>query len=423
MNDVPKYPNHIKDEIKRRGYKLNEVAKALYISERTLWNYCAGRRAVPRDILAALAKLLECPISALGDEMPLSDRATQQSAPSPVSPVPPQSPPDLSIPLAVEHVVLHYASGQRSIFVAPEHHTSMHPLAIEAYEDVLTLAWEAFYTSCAQRSASAVHHWLLYLTHMIPVASGPLQDHLMALCCRFLQLSSVLARDRSEFRKALDDINEAIMLAVALQNTELMASSLYRRAKVYAKQQQYSQAAQDLENALPFASRSRDPLRCYISMFLAEVYSLLDAANTKLFEKSLTLLDDVDRAVRAWGVLEGDGSFVKVDVSGLYMIRGDVLRRAGQLKEAQQALLIVQQSLPKEFIRWRGNLYHSEAQLALADKDIESGCQLALQALDFVDATHSRSNTVEIERLYWEIRQMEPSHPRLKELGSRLGIA
>jgi hypothetical protein len=105
------------------------------------------------------------------------------------------------------------------------------------------------------------------------------------------------------------------------------------------------------------------------------------------------------------------------------MIRGDVLRRAGQLKEAQQALLIVQQSLPKEFIRWRGNLYHSEAQLALADKDIESGCQLALQALDFVDATHSRSNTVEIERLYWEIRQMEPSHPRLKELGSRLGIA
>jgi transcriptional regulator with XRE-family HTH domain len=56
-----------KEEIKRRGYKLYEVAKALYISERTLYTYCIGQRPIPRDTLERLAALLECPTSVLID--------------------------------------------------------------------------------------------------------------------------------------------------------------------------------------------------------------------------------------------------------------------------------------------------------------------------------------------------------------------
>jgi transcriptional regulator with XRE-family HTH domain len=65
MEEAPRYPNRLKYEIKRRGYKLCEVAKAVYISERALWNYCAGRRKIPSETLEALSKLLECPISDL----------------------------------------------------------------------------------------------------------------------------------------------------------------------------------------------------------------------------------------------------------------------------------------------------------------------------------------------------------------------
>ncbi len=38
---------------------------------------------------------------------------------------------------------------------------------LEAYEDVLALLWEAFYTSSAQRAANTVAHWLLHLTLQI----------------------------------------------------------------------------------------------------------------------------------------------------------------------------------------------------------------------------------------------------------------
>jgi tetratricopeptide (TPR) repeat protein/transcriptional regulator with XRE-family HTH domain len=68
IEGAPKFPNHVKAEIKRRGYKLYEVAKALYISERTLYTYCIGQRPIPRDTLERLAALLECPIPILVDE-------------------------------------------------------------------------------------------------------------------------------------------------------------------------------------------------------------------------------------------------------------------------------------------------------------------------------------------------------------------
>jgi DNA-binding SARP family transcriptional activator/tetratricopeptide (TPR) repeat protein len=296
--------------------------------------------------------------------------------------------------------------------------TVLHPM-LQAYEDVLVLAWEAFYTSSVQRAASTVEHWLLHLAQQIITVPG-MSSQFAALRCRFLQLKSVIARDRTDFSSALATINEALTLAFHLQSAELVASSLYRRAKIRAAQQRYDLAVQDLEAVLPYAQRSRDPLRYYIAMFLAEAYSLVAPGDTHFTTKSLTLLDEVDRAVRTYGVLEGDGSFVKVDVAGLFMIRGDVLRRAGQLTEAAEALQVVRQSLPKEFIRWQGNLCLSEAHVALAGQDVEQSCQVTEEALAIFQATQSRSGLAKVQRLYASLRREQPSHRRVQDLGARL---
>jgi len=293
---------------------------------------------------------------------------------------------------------------------------------MQAYEDVLDLSWESFYTSSAQRSARTVDYWQQHLLNTIKDVSGISQDQLIALYCRFLQLSSVIARDRLDIRRAIADSDKAVEVAFQLTNAELIAASLYRRAKIYLGLQQYERAVSDAERALSYSSRVRDPLRCYVSIFLAEVYSLSDPANKQLQRKSLTLLDEVGRTVRAKGVLEGDGSYAKVDLTGLYMIRGDILRRQGNTLEAQDALLIVSDNLPPEFTRWRGNLRISEAQLAYAERDIHGTCHLALDALSIIEATRSRSNRVKIERLYTDVLKVDQKHPMVKELGSRLGL-
>lgn len=188
----------------------------------------------------------------------------------------------------------------------------------------------------------------------------------MSLRTRFLQLDSVIARDRTDFTKAFDAINEALTLSFHLKDSELVAASLYRRAKIWLAMEKYEKAVQDLEQALPYAYRSRDPLRCYIMMLLAESYSLFAPTNKNLSQKCFRLLDEVERTVRTFGILEGDGSYVKVDIPGLFMIRGGILRRVGQFKESQKTLNVVRESLPKEFTRWQGNLLLAEAHLALA---------------------------------------------------------
>jgi transcriptional regulator with XRE-family HTH domain len=296
----------------------------------------------------------------------------------------------------------------------------MHPHTMQAYTDVLDLAWEAFYTSSAQRSARTVMYWQQHLLAAIDGARGISRDELKALYCRFLQLGSVIARDRRDHGEALREGSAAVELAFDLTNAELIAASLYRRAKIYVDRHEYDMAVKDAEAALPYAARSRDPLRCYVSVFLAETYSHLDPADRQLQRKSLLLLDDVGRTVRAKGTLDGDGSFAKVDLPGLYMIRGDVLRRHGSIEAAQDALLIVRDGLPPEFTRWRGNLLISESQLCCAENDVGGACDLALDALDIIEATRSSSNRAKIEQIYGSLAGK--NHPRIRDLGERLGL-
>lgn len=319
---------------------------------------------------------------------------------------------NLPVQTLVQPPVLHNTGGYAII----------HPDTMQAYEDVLDLAWGTYYTSNVQRSSRTVDYWQQLLTNVIQDTSGISQDQLIALYCRFLQLGCVIARERLDMSNAIAYANKAVALAFQLKNAELIASALTRRAKIYVSQGQYERALKDIESALPYARHSRDPLRCYVSVFLAEVYSLFAPNDKQLQKKSLALLYDVGRTIRSKGVLEGDGSYTKVDLPGLYIIQGDVLRRQGKISEAQDTLFIVQDNLPPQFTRWRGNLRISEAQLAFADHDIDGSCQFALEALSIVEATCSQSNRAKIEQLYKDLSKTNSRHQLVKELGDRLGL-
>jgi tetratricopeptide (TPR) repeat protein len=56
------YPNSLKYWIKKRGYRLYEVADHVRISSRSLTDYCAGRLAIPHATIEAIATLLECSV-------------------------------------------------------------------------------------------------------------------------------------------------------------------------------------------------------------------------------------------------------------------------------------------------------------------------------------------------------------------------
>jgi transcriptional regulator with XRE-family HTH domain len=293
---------------------------------------------------------------------------------------------------------------------------------MHVYEGILALSWELYYTSSAQRAASNIDHWLQFLAEAANEASGIQRDQLISTLCRFYQLSGVAARDRMDIARALQDGKKAIELAFQLENSELIAASLFRHGKTYLKQQQYDLGIKELEAALPYAERSRDPLKGYVYQAAAEAYSIVADQDVQTQKRSLTMLDQVGRIVRK-GNLEDDGSFVKLNIAGLYMDRASALTRFHRLGETQNALNIARENLGPELTRWQARLLIAEAEAYFAEGDPDSCCELAFEALKVIHATQSRSNEALVSGLHRRLSLQYRHHPLVTRLGVQLSNA
>jgi transcriptional regulator with XRE-family HTH domain len=296
------------------------------------------------------------------------------------------------------------------------------PASFGRFEGILSLSWDTYYGASAQSATGLVEQCIAELDGALPATSGIERDQLYGLKVRFLQLDGVIGRDRLDFERSLESSASAIDLARHLGNPELVASALFRRARTHLQMDQQALAAQDLEEALPFARRSRDALRCYVFICWAEVQSLLAPTDKQVQRAALAALDDVARTVRsAKSVLDGDGSFTRVDLPGLLMERTNVLRRFGMIEAAHDTLAIVRENLGPALTRWQGNLRIADAQLCLASGDFDGCCYMASEGLKIVRATRSKSNERKIDTIFRQLLTAQPRHSRVRDLGRELG--
>ncbi|GHO65724.1 hypothetical protein KSC_046160 [Ktedonobacter sp. SOSP1-52] len=287
------------------------------------------------------------------------------------------------------------------------------------YENMLAASWQLYYTSSAQHAAININNCIQLLTNTAKNARGVERAQIISMLCRYYQLSGVAARDRMDMNQALRDGKKAVDLAFQLENPELISASLFRRAKTLMKLQKYNAAIQDLEAAIPYANRSRDPLKGYVYQATAEAYATLPKKDTMQQKQCFTMLDQVGRIIRK-GELEDDGSFVKVNVAGLYMDRAQAYTQYGKHNEAHNALNIARNNLGPELTRWQARLLIADAQAYLAEGDPESSCEIALDALKVVKATQSSSNKARIQSLHRQMQSKYPRHPLVNRLGAQL---
>ncbi len=299
------------------------------------------------------------------------------------------------------------------------------PQSLNKFEGILSLSWETYYSSSAQRATGLVEQCIVELDEAIPTASGIERDQLYGLKARFLHLDGVIGRDRLDFTRSLESSQESISLARHLGNPELIAAALFRRARTHLQKDNLDLAMQDLEEAMPAARRSRDALRCYVHICYAEVQSMLSPGDMQVRRSCLTSLDEVARTVRrsSEGMLDGDGSFTRVDLPGLFMERTNVLRRFGMIEEAHDTLAIVREQLGPSLTRWQGNLRIADAQLCLASDDVDGCCYTASDGLNIVRATRSKSNEKKIDAIFRQLYQIHPGHKQVRNLGRDLGYA
>jgi tetratricopeptide (TPR) repeat protein len=255
----------------------------------------------------------------------------------------------------------------------------------QAYEGTLTMAWDAYYTGGIQTISTAITPWLSYLKERAGATIGGEKQETQALLCRFLQLAGVVAREQGDMVSALSLADQAVLLAGHLKNADLVTTASIRKAATFAEQGGTDAAIMTLQAAIKAAQKAQDPSRCYLMMYLAKMYAQ-SPGNHHERAKAFRLLDDVETTLRSKGQLADDGSFMKIDQSGFFMLRGEVFRRYDQYDEAETSLKLVGKDLG---LRRQGNLLVAKAELAQARNDRDAVEEYARGALTIAEKTGS----------------------------------
>jgi transcriptional regulator with XRE-family HTH domain len=289
------------------------------------------------------------------------------------------------------------------------------------YEDMLASCWELYYTSSVHGATKNIDLWLRYLQNQVEKVSGVKRDQLLSLLCRFYQLSSLAARDRYDLNRALADEKQAVAIAFDLGNAELIASSLLRRTRIYLGKSDYQLALQDAEAAIPYADRSRAPLKGKVYQIAGEAYGRVAGSSQELQKKSLDYFDQVGRIVRK-GKIEADGSFARLDVTSLYIERAEALRQFGHFDDASDALAIARNNLSPQLTRWHINVMLEEAETYFAQGERDDSATVALDALKLVNALRLDGKKERIRRLYRNLYAWDANYPLVRLLGQELGM-
>lgn len=287
------------------------------------------------------------------------------------------------------------------------------------YEGLLTLSWELYYTSTIESAVKSIDFCFEMLNNEDNGnGKGSIQrDQIDSMRCRFYRLSALIARERMDIEKALDHIDKAVLLASHLKNAELLAASLMGRIRILYHKQRYEQALQDAEAACFYADNGllRDPLKGKCYQMAGEAQAYLAGENKALQEKSLAYFDKAGRVVRK-GNMEPDGSFVKTDLTSIYIERAKSLRLFRRFDEAHNAFAIAQKNLGPELTRWKVNLLIEEAKTYLAEDDITSCCELLIEALPIVQAIHLQNREKPMRNLLEQCKKQEPRNEMVVKL-------
>ena len=297
------------------------------------------------------------------------------------------------------------------------------PLVVDAdtlvrYESALATYWDSFYTSSVQRYGESIERWRAHLdelSHTVRVAD---RTHILMLLCRFQQLAAVAARDQSDFVRALHHHDESVRLAQELNNAELLAASLFRRAKTRTHQRRLDDALADVNAAIPYAQRSRDQLRGYVYQMAAEVISQLPPSAEQA-KRYRFLMDETGKILRK-GVLEDDGSFARLTMTGYQQDRARGFLRLGDHEAALDAIAVAEKTQDLEMTRWQAETSILRAHTLADTGEVEWACSELEEAIPLVRATRSGGKKRKVTAIYKRLAGQYPAHAGIRHIGALL---
>lgn len=278
-----------------------------------------------------------------------------------------------------------------------------------AYEDVLSMSWQLYYTGDFQVATRNLSLWLYLLENGVSESTGVGKDQLLSFQSKFLQLSATSLRDKGAVNAALKDSTKALKIARELGNPELIVSGLHHRHRVFIRREEYEKSQADIHEALAIIDKIRvpDALRGNIYVDAGEIYSSLAVRDKSLQQRALKYFDKASSLARSLPDT-GSNDYLRFSISRVMNERAANVATFGMKREAIDSLHIAQNNLTADNIRWRIENLLSQAEIqAYVDEDV-SGCYLSmLEAMTLHDTTNSKSKDMWMKGLYRKCQGIE----------------
>jgi transcriptional regulator with XRE-family HTH domain len=252
------------------------------------------------------------------------------------------------------------------------------------------------------------------------------------LLCRFFQLSTSFALRRLDKTKTLDGAQSAITLANEIGNTELLASAFYRRVRVHLdhrktatsdkqKQHYLALAKKDILTTLDFTEKVGPTLKGNIYLIAAEVFSL-DATDMNTRKKCAKWQEKAAMLVYRGTEEEDDGTFLKLNKTGLHHEKAKTLLQFGDIAEARNEIAIARKTVAPDMLTWHLNLFLTEANLYMAEGDLEASAICGSEAYKISKVVHSLKDEGELKRLFYSLKSLDNTNPQVCNFGVEMDI-
>ena len=275
--------------------------------------------------------------------------------------------------------------------------------SLEAYQSLLSTYWEASYTSNRPLILGEIEVIIQDLGHMMIYGNQHQQTHIQELLCQYHQFALEISRDQGNCDVALHHGDLSILLAAKLENQEMLAACLYRRGLAYFDLGKMQEAADDLQNALPFSQNAPLQLQGMVDMEASRFHAHL--APDKKAKTQIGRLLDQTHAIVESDSLEKDTSFVRLDKGRYHIGHAATLLALNDSASARRELDIAAKLTKQEHKRRHAYISILRARTHFVEGNFDYATDFALSAAHSCAAIQSKSNLADLARLYASLSQ------------------
>jgi hypothetical protein len=225
---------------------------------------------------------------------------------------------------------------------------------------------------------------------------------------------------------ALIHANEAVTLAQELEDAELLAAAYVNSACTYTQQGNLLDARNAIAKALTYTEKIRSgALKGNIYLEAANITAPF-AREDRSLQAACKVWQDKAANMLYKGIVEPDDSFFRFNLSAVNHEKARTLLRWQKTKEERKGvrtkLNAAIDTLSPDLTIWKTYYFLTEADLYLADHDIEASATAGKEALRVATAMHSQMGQTQVKQVYTSLNTIAPHNPYVRNLGIELGV-